>query len=285
MNLMPEIKALEVSIEEDLRALSQYLWQQGLAHRITEQAGVQIVWVQQPLQVEPVRDCYARLKRGEVLPLTPPRRLLMPRRASTFAPWRIPVTSIFIALSIIGFLIPTFDDSLHLMHWLTFFNYETIGRIVVYGDMDHQYWRLITPIFLHYGLQHIAFNMVLFWFLGRQVELIQGSARLLGLVLLLGLGSNIVQVMFSGKVNFGGMSGVVYGLLGYCWLWGVLRRESELHVQKPILIMMLLSLLLDFVGYTKLLGIGEVANAAHLGGLGLGLLLGLCAAVIARPAH
>lgn len=281
--MTPEIKALEVSIEEDLRTLSRYLWQQGLAHRITEQAGVQIVWVQQPPQVDQVRDYYGRMQRGEELPLAPPRRMLAPRAAVAFAPWRIPVTSIFIALSIIGFLIPTFDDSLHLMHWLTFFNYETVGNIPIYGDIDSQYWRLITPIFLHYGLQHIAFNMVLFWFLGRQIEIIQGSGRLLGLILLLGLGSNIVQVMFSGKVNFGGMSGVVYGLLGYCWLWGAIRRESELHVQKPILIMMLLSLVLDFVGYTKLLGIGEVANAAHLGGLGLGLLLGLCAAVIARP--
>jgi len=281
---MPEIKALEVSIEEDLRALSHYLWQHGLAHRITEQAGVQVLWVQRPLQAELVRDFYARMSRGEALPPTPPPRRVLAPRAIQFAPWRIPVTSIFIALSIAGFVIASFD-AFNLMHWLTFFNYETVGNVVFYGDMDGQYWRLITPIFLHFGLQHIAFNMVLFWYLGRQVELVQGSGRLLGLILLLGMGSNIVQVLFSGKANFGGMSGVVYGLLGYCWLWGALRPESELRLPKPILIMMLISLVLDFVGYTKLLGIGAVANAAHLGGLGLGLLLGLGAALIARPAR
>lgn len=282
---MSPIRALEVPIEEDLRDLSRYLWQHGLAHRITEQAGLQILWVQRPLQAELVRDFYARLRRGEELPPAPVSRRARPEGGAAFAPWRIPVTSIFIALSVIGFLIPIFDDTLKIMHYLTFFDYETIGNVVFYGDMDHQYWRLFTPIFLHFGLQHIAFNMVLFWYLGRQIEIIQGSDRLLGLILLLGMGSNIVQVMFSGRAIFGGMSGVVYGLLGYAWIWGVLRRESDLYVQKPLLIMMLLSLVLDFVGYTKLLGIGAVANAAHLGGLALGLLLGAGAALIARPAR
>jgi GlpG protein len=283
---MSKIKALEVPLDEDLRELSRYLWQQGLAHRITEQAGQQILWVQQGLQAEFVRDIYQCLRRGDPLPPVPPAtRRLLSAGAAPFAPWLIPVTSLFIALSILGFLVPLFDGGGTLLHWLTFFDFQQIGNVMVYGEMGKQYWRLITPIFLHFGLAHIAFNMVLFWFLGRQVETLQGSVRLLGLILLLAMGSNIIQVQFSGKSIFGGMSGVVYGLLGYCWVWGLIRRDSPLQVQKPIMVMMMLSLVLDFVGYTKLLGIGAVANAAHIGGLVLGLLSGAGAALIARAAR
>lgn len=286
---MPDIEALEVALDEDLRALSVYLWRRGLPHRITERAGRQILWVADPGQAEEVRDLYQRLRRGEQLPPvqtavrhSAPRLALPLPMAGGFAPWRIPVTAVCILLSFAGFFIAAADDTLHWLHWLTFFDFETIGANVVYTGMGHQYWRLITPIFLHFGLQHIAFNMVLFWFFAKQVEIVQGSARLLGLVLLIGLGSNIVQVMATGHSIFGGMSGVVFGLFGYCAMWGWLRPGSALQAQKPLVIMMLLSLLLDVVGYTKLLGIGAVANAAHLGGLGLGLLLGLGAVVIER---
>ena len=61
---MIDCKALEVSLDEDLRELSRYLWQQGFPHRITEQSGKQIVWVQQPAQIDPLRELYARWRRG-----------------------------------------------------------------------------------------------------------------------------------------------------------------------------------------------------------------------------
>ena len=61
-----------------------------------------------------------------------------------------------------------------------------------------------------------------------------------------------------------------------------LRPESTLRIPGVFMVMVVISLVIDLSGYAQLLGFGAVASAAHLGGLGLGLLLGVGAALIAR---
>ncbi|EEF23829.1 Protein glpG, putative [Ricinus communis] len=129
--------------------------------------------------------------------------------------------------------------------------------------------------------------MLWLWDLGARVERVQGTWRLLGLVVLIGAGSNIAQAWSMENISaqvgiFGGMSGVIYGLLGYSWAWGSLRRDPALHVPTPVVVVMVAWLLLCMVGFSGLLGAGGVANAAHLGGLVLGLVLGVGAALLAR---
>jgi GlpG protein len=80
-----------------------------------------------------------------------------------------------------------------------------------------QVWRLITPDFLHFSWPHIIFNSVMLWFLGSQVEFIDGRTRLLVLALVASLLSNGLQYLVTGPL-FGGLSGVVYAIMGYCWL-------------------------------------------------------------------
>lgn len=128
-------------------------------------------------------------------------------------------------------------------------------------------WRLFTPALLHFGMIHIAFNMVWWLQLGSVVEQRQSTARLLGLFLLLAALPNLVQFLLSGP-NFGGMSGVIYGLLGYCWLWGKQRPQDGVAVSDSIAIFMLAWLLLCWTGL-----LGPIANGAHLAGLIAGLLL------------
>lgn len=269
---MSELKALEVSIDEDLRSLSVYLWRNGVAHRIVEAAGLQVLWVQHEQHVDAVRNLYARVQRGESLPTLPPPLTIAPRRSPGLAPWRTPVTLVLIALSLIGFVIGTFDT--RLLPWLTFFQYDQLGPFVFFNAMKGEYWRLLTPIFLHFSLMHIVFNMLWLWDLGRRVESVQGRWRLLLIVVMIGVGSNITQAAFSGQEIFGGMSGVDYGLLGYCWLWGWLRKDPVLYVPKPVMIAMLAMMVLSMTGVTEVIGLGAVANAAHVGGLLMGLLLG-----------
>jgi GlpG protein len=191
-----------------------------------------------------------------------------------------PVTLGFVALSVIGYLITTFDPRYEIVKHLTFYNFDLVGSHIIFAFPRSEYWRLITPIFLHFGLMHIAFNMSLLWFAGRQIELLQGSVRMLGISLVIGIGSNIMQAMFAEVAIFGGMSGVVYGLLGYAWIWNLMRPRKALYIPNVIFYFSLGMMVLGFAGFIGLLGAGKVANVAHLGGLIMGLLMGAGAAII-----
>jgi GlpG protein len=277
-----DICALELPLEEDLRELSQFLWQHGLPHRIAEASGRQTVWVRSEQHATVVREVYTLWRAGEPLPRgslrtvqhVPPPRLTVAGRA--------PLTVVLIALSIVGFFIGSYDANLRLLPWLTFFPCDEARGGLVFGPPGNQYWRLLTPIFLHFGVLHIVFNMLWLWDLGRRVEVAQGLVRLLGITLLIGVGSNIAQAVYGGVSVFGGMSGVIYGLLGYCWVWGRWRHHPILAVPTPVLVIMLVWLLICMVGFTEVIGIGAVANAAHLGGLLMGLLLGAAAVALGR---
>jgi GlpG protein len=143
-----------------------------------------------------------------------------------------------------------------------------------------QAWRLITPIFLHFGWPHITFNLLAFWGLGNAIEGRRGTWPLVGLVIAFGLFSNLGQYFARGPL-FGGLSGVVYGLLGYVWMLGRYRPSSGLVLQPQVVVMMLVWFAICVNGSLDTpYGRGAdglmrpaqgVANAAH----GIGLLAGV----------
>jgi GlpG protein len=134
---------------------------------------------------------------------------------------------------------------------------------------SRQVWRWLTPIFLHFSVMHIGFNLLWWWILGKQIEVRQGSGFLFLLMLITGIGSNFSQYLVSG-VEFGGLSGVVYALAGYVWLFGVWRPAEGLVLPSGIMVQLIIWLLLGFTGWLSAL-VGHMANAAHLSGLLLGL--------------
>ncbi|MBB1268417.1 rhomboid family intramembrane serine protease GlpG [Shewanella sp. SR44-3] len=129
-----------------------------------------------------------------------------------------------------------------------------------------QVWRVFTPTLLHFSLMHIMFNLLWWWYLGGKIELRLGAPKLLVLLLVAGTLPNILQYFISGP-NFGGLSGVVYALVGYTWLMGKRRPQSGLQLPDSYMGFMMLWLVL---GFTDLLGM-PIANGAHLGGLLIGL--------------
>lgn len=131
-----------------------------------------------------------------------------------------------------------------------------------------QPWRLLSPALLHLSATHLFFNLFWWWYLAGRVELSLGGPTLLIIFLLTGVSANLLQWYTSGPL-FGGLSGVVYGLFGFCAVYGW-RRRSALNLPPALLGFMIAWLVL---GYTDILWV-NMANEAHLMGLISGLGLG-----------
>jgi len=131
-----------------------------------------------------------------------------------------------------------------------------------------QPWRLFTPMLLHFGALHILFNLLWWQTLGGIIERYQSSLQLVVVTLVTAAVSNFAQFQATGA-NFGGLSGVVYGLLGYLWIYGRVNPAAGYGIPRPVVIFMLLWLVICWVGLTDL-----VANEAHFAGLLSGCLLG-----------
>lgn len=277
---MSEVIVVDVPVTESLDIFSRYLWQQGVSHRIVERGDRKLLLVGSNAVAIQALEAYEKLRSGEELeptirlPENPAAGLVITRLFS-----RLPVTLSFILFSLLGTALVYFDSDFEWVRFVTFYYFELQNNQLVFSTPTGQYWRLITPIFLHFHITHIAFNMALLWFLGQRVELLHGRRRMLGICLVIGLGSNIMQAASSESI-FGGMSGVVYGLLGYGWLWSLLRPEKNLQIPNVLFYFSVAMVVLGFVGIIDVLAVGRVANMAHLGGLIMGCVIAAGAVVI-----
>lgn len=137
-----------------------------------------------------------------------------------------------------------------------------------------QPWRLVTPIFLHFGIRHFLFNMIALFVFGSQIEVRRGAWFLLLLTLIIAIPSNLAQYHWafdsggSGRY-FGGMSGVVYGLFGFIWMKSRLDPGSRLYLSQGSVFWMLGWLVLCMTG-----SMGPIANTAHVVGLIMGMAMG-----------
>ena len=161
-------------------------------------------------------------------------------------------------------------------------SFDNIGPYVAWTPgfqsiLHGQVWRLITPIFIHFGFLHLLFNMMWLKDLGGIIENKQSGWYLLSQVLVIGALSNVGQYLVSGP-SFGGMSGVVYGLLGYIWIRGKFDPGSGFYLHRTIVIWMIGWFLLCLTGL-----IGHVANTAHAVGLVTGMAWGFITAKWVGP--
>tara|TARA_Y200000002_G_scaffold128117_1_gene105624 strand:- start:371 stop:1249 length:879 start_codon:yes stop_codon:yes gene_type:complete len=136
-----------------------------------------------------------------------------------------------------------------------------------------QVWRIITPIFLHFGALHIIFNMLWLHELGGQIEKRKGAGFISLFILVTAIVSNLTQFKFGGPM-FGGMSGVVYGLLGYVWIKSRFDPGDGLYISQNTALFMLAWFFLCFANVFP-----GVANWAHAGGLVTGAVWGYISAV------
>ncbi len=252
-----------------------------MAHRIFEEGGRQVLKVQRREQAPQVAALYEAWRRGEVsIEVRRGRPAVgMPGAVQ----WqRAPVTLALIALSICGFLLLYLGAPPGWLSLLTFQPFELAGGRPVFEEMQGQYWRLVTPAFLHFGWLHIVFNALWLWELGSRVERVMGHLNMVLLFLVIAAVSNSSQYLFGGPGLFGGMSGVVYGLLGFAWVAPLLQPRWPIQPARGIMLFMVGWLLVCMAGLVEVLGFGAVANAAHLGGLVCGALLGGAFGLLSR---
>ncbi len=136
-------------------------------------------------------------------------------------------------------------------------------------DQQWQLWRWFSHALLHFSAIHIAFNLLWWWQLGGSVEKRLSSNKLLQVFLWSALASGAGQYWVSGA-NFGGLSGVVYALLGYCWILGHRCPQLGIGLSKPTVGFMLVWLVLGYMQPFL-----AIANTAHLVGLVVGVLMAL----------
>jgi len=139
---------------------------------------------------------------------------------------------------------------------------------------NHEWWRLLGPAFIHFSALHIIFNLLWWGMLGAKIERTLGVSMLLIVFLVSATISNAAQAIFSDPVQanlylFGGLSGVVYAVMGFVWWLGWLRPSWGLSLPNSIVGFMLVWLVL---GYADILWV-NMANAAHTAGLISGCLL------------
>ncbi len=133
-------------------------------------------------------------------------------------------------------------------------------------SLKFEFWRYFTHAFMHFSLMHILFNLLWWWYLGGAVEKRLGSGKLIVITVISALLSGYVQQKFSGPW-FGGLSGVVYALMGYVWLRGERDPQSGIFLQRGLIIFALIWIV---AGWFDLFGM-SMANGAHIAGLAVGL--------------
>lgn len=143
-----------------------------------------------------------------------------------------------------------------------------------------EYWRLLSPIFLHFGPMHLIFNLMWLFQLGCMIEARRGVATLVALVVVTGTLPLVAQYgmnLLTHPGYVGGMSGVIYGLAGFAWMRGKNDPASGIGLDRQSWTIMLIWLVLCMTG-----AVGRIANTAHLAGLLIGVSWGWVSAYHAR---
>ncbi len=160
--------------------------------------------------------------------------------------------------------------AVNIIIWLLITSYEFLAGLeqagMLFGAkinqliMDGQYWRFITPVFLHAGLAHIAVNSYSLYALGPVVEILYGRTRFLIIYLTAGIVGNVASFAFSPYPSVGA-SGAIFGLLGAI-LFTLFKNRHILKTSYGIGILATILINISY-GFTH----SGIDNYAHLGGL------------------
>ncbi|ACE85798.1 rhomboid family intramembrane serine protease [Cellvibrio japonicus] len=259
-------------LDQDLTALVQFLQERGVIHRITEDRGQQLLAVQDSDIIPALNEFLEQYLQGRIQLQATSGHQASSLEADSQEFLRqlqaTPIVFVLIGLSILGWFISSTVIGSHWEHWFTFQDY-THNRFVPLDESlaCGEIWRLLTPIFLHFGMVHLAFNMILLWWFGQRLELLLGHWCFLLLVAVAGVLANLGQYYWTGMPNFGGISGVIYSFIGVILVLRRLMPHPLIDVPASMLWFMLVWLVVGMTGVVDLFMDGGIANANHATGL------------------
>jgi membrane associated rhomboid family serine protease len=136
------------------------------------------------------------------------------------------------------------------------------AQVVQHGVADGQYYRLLTSTFLHFGIIHLALNMVALYMLGPALEQAFGQLRFAATYLLSGLGGAALSYTFGPEYELAaGASGAVFGLFGAWYVFGRKRNLDVSSITTTIALNLFLSFSLSGIDWRGHVG-GLVTGAA-----------------------
>lgn len=264
--------------DQNVSPLSLYFFEQGIQHEFVEQNDSVLLYVEQA-QAEQVVNILCSMQQADgagSAAVVQPRQLSLQRVLKLW-----PLTTLFAALGLLGYFIARFEPTLGWLEYLIFVKISDVGIYQIPSSFydtyiaSWQWWRLLTPTFLHFGFFHILFNGLALWEIGRRLETYLGRGVYAMAFLSTALAANIAQYVASGPSIFGGLSGVLFGFVG---LIGVMHRRTShplLRLPTALYVLLAITLLAGPLGLVYALFGVHVANGAHFGGLAAGVLLGL----------
>lgn len=280
------IELARLPLDQDLGPFSAWLRQSGVQHRVVEADGEQVLILLDSSLAEQVRHALQSYLANPDLKeqLQEHNASIEPARQAKVSPYdrvtpaQAPLVFVVIALCLLVAWLTSLGEGGPYLRSLLIVNpldgnfdmSSMAGRwnalLATVGEGE--IWRLVTPDFLHFSVMHITFNLLMFWVLGGQVERRRGWFSLLTLILVVSIASNVAQLLDGGYL-FGGLSGVVYGLFGFCWVWS--RYDARVFMPDALFRFALVWLIIGYTPLTEWVGLGRMANSAHLYGLLSGL--------------
>ena len=282
--------------QQQAQRFVDYLKTTGISATLEDEGGDGwAVWIREEDRVDQGRDELARFqanpqdgkyvsaarlaaqtRREELARAEKTRRNTVDVRAQWRRPVhrRAPAVATLMGLSIVVFVLTGFGEgggrAGEVLSQLLFAWPSVDGGLEAFRDiLSGQIWRLITPMFIHFGVFHILMNLYVVYYFGSAIEMKEGTPFLVVLTLLSQTLSAVMQAALV-HTSFGGLSGVAYAYFGFLWFKTWYDPWSGYRISTETIVLLSAWLVLGFLAEAS--GdewglISRMANWGHLGGL------------------
>lgn len=270
---MSSILVLQASPEINLSPITERLWQESIPHRVVMNDSSQDLWVARAEDAEKVKAWVQQWQAGELTAKPDPAEQTpwqVNVQQSLILASKFPITLILLLAIALIFTLQQLGF-IGVNEWLLKPSLWTGEKLDFSTFWLNDAFLWFSPALVHMSLMHIVMNGFWWWVLGREVEVRDGAMTLVGLAAVLAVCTGFAQYLAVGPY-FAGLSGVVYGLMG--WVWAR-QTFKEAQYQLPswlfpfMIASMVLIMMVDGAGMDL-----NIGHESHLSGAILGVLFG-----------